>query len=369
MIFDIQFFDPQPVGFQGFVCEVSGACVSPDECLACALNGAPGCEYGSPAIIHGITTNMRAPGFSTRMAQTQGDTPVDFGFSATELLTCPRKYHLAQMHPWWDKPSQLYWAFRGTVMHSSAEAYAAVDPLAVAEVRLFAHFSLRGHRVAVHGAPDLIRFNPQRGGWEIIDYKTIHAIGDLHRHTCRYTGQVIAEMPFPLRGKSITCLWCGERHTSEGILIEKIPFQPRDSHVQQLNIYAALIEANARWLADRVNAQLQNTGSALTVPPDAPVAGAELHYMSMKQLQREPVEITPHEERQALIAEHLERILQDDLPPILTDPGQVWQCNYCALHKVCAEAHGGKVGKAALLAQIKVAKALDPEENLKGLGF
>ena len=364
MSFDIQFFEAQPVGFQGFVCEVSGERVSPAECLACALAGAPGCEYGSPAIIHGITSNMRQPGFSSRLAQA-----ADFGFSATELLTCPRKYHLAQMHPWWDKPSQLYWAFRGTVMHSSAEAYAAVDPLAVAEVRLFADFSLRKHKVAVHGAPDLMRYHPTKNGWEIIDYKTIHEIADLHRHTCPYTDQVIAEMPFPLRGKSITCLWCGEKHASEEIRIERIPFQPRDSHVRQLNIYATLIEANAARLAAMVNAQLAKAGWALTVPPDAPVVGAELHYMSMKRPQREPVAIWPLEEREALIGEHLARILQDDLPPILDDPGDVWQCNYCALRSVCVEAHGGKVGKAALLEQMQTANTFDPQENLKVLGF
>ena len=365
---DIKIFEPEPVGFQGFVCEMSGEQVSPDECLCCALAGAPGCEYGSPAMIAGIAVNMRQPGFSARIAQENDSTDIqpDFGFSATELLGCPRKYHLGQMYPWWDKPSKLYWAFRGQIMHARAEQYATLDPFAIAETRLFYYAKVGGRTVAVSGAPDLIRYNPQRGGWELVDYKTIKKIAPFYRHTCPYTGAVITEMPFPVNGKAITCYTCGEKHPKREVRIEKIPFQPRGSHTQQMQIYAHLVDNERHRLAARVNEQLAQAGLGARVPEDARVVSAELHYMSMEKPKRVPVEIWPAKGRRNFISDRLKVMLRDDLPPILEDPGEVWQCNYCPLRDVCEEEHSGKVGKAALLEQMKA--EFDPEESLRELG-
>ena len=368
MSFDIKIFEPEPVGFQGFICEMSGEQVSPDECLKCALAGAPGCDYGSPAMIAGIAVNMRQPGFSARIAcetTPEGIQP-DFGFSATELLGCPRKYHLGQMYPWWDKPSKLYWAFRGQIMHTRAEQYATLDPFAIAETRLFYYAKVGGRTVAVSGAPDLIRYNPQRGGWELVDYKTIKKISPFFRHTCPNTGQVISEMPFPVNGKVITCFWCSEKHTKREVRITKIPFQPRGSHTQQMQIYAHLVDNERHRLAARVNEQLAQAGLGARVPEDARVVSAELHYMSMEKPKRVPVEIWPAKGRRNFISDRLKVMLRDDLPPILEDPGEVWQCNYCPLRDVCEEEHSGKVGKAALLEQMKA--EFDPEESLRELG-
>ena len=369
MSFDIKIFESEPVGFQGFICEMSGEQVSPDECLGCALAGAPGCDYGSPAMITGIARNMRTPGFSTRIAQEDapGDIVPDYGFSATELLGCPRKYHLGQMYPWWDKPSKLYWAFRGQIMHERAEQYAALDPFAIVERRLFFYAKIHERTVAVSGAPDLIRYNPQRGGWELVDYKTINKISHFFRHTCPYTGDVITEMPFPVNGKAITCYTCGEKHPKREVRIEKIPFQPRDSHTQQMQIYAHLVENVRDRLAAQANEQLAQAGLDVRVPEDAPVVSAELHYMSMKEPKRVPVELWPLEGRRNFIADCLSAMLRDDLPPILADPREVWQCNYCPLRSVCEEEHGGVVGKDAMREQMKA--EFDPEKSLQELGY
>ena len=369
---DIKIFEAQPVGFQGFVCEVTGEPVSPDACLDCALSGAPGCDYGSPAIIAGIAMNMRAPGFSARAAKENAPDgmEVDFGFSATELLGCARKFHLGQMYPWWDKPSKLYWAFRGQIMHARAEEYAALDPFATVEERLFFYIKVDGNTVAISGAPDMIRFNPLLQGWELIDYKTIAQISNFHRHTCLYTDQVIADMPFPVNGSGITCFFCGVKHAKEEVKIEKIPFQPRSSHTQQMQIYAQLVTVNRDRLAAQVNEQIAQAGFDFQVPADAPVVSAELHYMDMKKLKRVPVELWEAEDRLAFIFEHTQAILQNDLPPILEDPREVWQCNYCPLRDACEEEHGGKVGKAALLERMEANKeAFDPERNLREMGF
>ena len=381
MSFDIKIFEPEPVGFQGFICEMSGEKVSPDECLRCALKGAPGCDYGSPAMIAGIARNMRTPGFSARIAQENalrlpvgdqdtapGGIMPDFGFSATELLGCPRKYHLGQMYPWWDKPSKLYWAFRGQIMHERAEQYAALDPFAIVERRLFYYAKVHGRTVAVSGAPDLIRFNPLKEGWELVDYKTIKKIAPFYRHTCPYTGAVITEMPFPVNGKAITCYTCGEKHPKREVRIEKIPFQPRDSHTQQMQIYAHLVENVRDRLAAQANEQLTRAKQEFRVPEDAPVVSAELHYMSMEKPKRVPVEIWPVEGRRDFISDRLSAMLRDDLPLILDDPREVWQCNYCPLRDVCEEEHGGKVGKDALLNQMKAAE-FDPKESLLELGY
>ena len=351
---DNTIFEAQPVGFQGFLCEMSGEPLSPDECLACAQRGAPGCDYGSPAIIAGIAMNMRVPGFSTRAAQDEApkDIHPDFGFSATELLGCPRKYHLGQSYPWWDRPSKLYWAFRGQIMHTQAEEYAALDPFAIAEKRLFYYTEVRGQIIAVSGAPDLIRYNPQRNGWALIDYKTIKKITPFFRHTCPNTGQVITEMPFPVNGRGITCFWCGDKHPKREVRIKKIPFQARDSHIRQMQIYAHLVENVNDWLAARLNVSLAQTGHEARVPEDAPVVSAELHYMDMQQPRRIPVKPWPYEERQEFIHDRLRAMLRDDLPPIIDDPREVWQCNYCALREACEDEHGGLVGKQALQAEI-----------------
>jgi hypothetical protein len=371
MSFDIKIFEPEPVGFQGFICEMSGEQVSPDECLNCALAGAPGCEYGSPAMIAGIAVNMRAPGFSARIAQGNDSTDIqpDFGFSATELLGCPRKYHLGQMYPWWEKPSKLYWAFRGQIMHERAEQYAALDPFAIVERRLFYYAKVRGRTVAVSGAPDLIRYNPQREGWELVDYKTIKKISPFFRHTCPNTDQVISEMPFPVNGRAITCFWCGEKHAKREVRITKVPFQPRGSHTQQMQIYTHLVESVCDRLAAQVNEQLAQAGLDVRVPEDASVVSAELHYMSMEKPKRVPVELWPVEGRKNFITDRLKVMLRDDLPPILNDPLEVWQCNYCPLRDVCEDEHDGVVGKDALLEQMKADKAFDPEESLRELGY
>ena len=345
-------------GFQGFVCELSGEPVSAAECLACAQAGAPGCNYGTPAVIAGIANNMRTPNFSlAAVQQKREDIAFDFGFSATELLGCPRKKRLIQQYPWWEKPSALYWAFRGTMMHSAAEKYAGDNPFALVEDRLFWFLRFSGKVIGLSGAPDLLVYDPQLGGWKLIDYKTIKQVRtSLHRHICPATGNTMSDMPFPVRGKQMYCKWCDEKHPKNELTIVKVPFQPRGSHREQMQIYSILVEKNAAALAEAANAQLRAAGRDDVVPPNAAVIGAELIYMDMSRMIRLDVDIWSYKDRLAFLKRKLAAAIMPDLPPVLTDPDQTWQCKYCPVATTCEG-----------LTQID--EVFDEEKALEELGF
>ncbi len=394
-------FKPARTGFQGLICEMSPTTRNPEyipveDCLNCALQGAP-CRMGSPAVLHGIATNMRPPGYATQVAieeaiRQDGDNHgVSMGVSATELLGCQRRYHLDQVYPWWDKPSNLFWAFRGQAIHDAVEAWLKVDPYAVGEIRLFSNRRIGPYLISVHGAPDLVRYNPIQQGWHLLDYKTTDYIGKKVRHICSHTGKLIGDWQWSMESKSsLTCHWCKTRHPIDEIEITRgIEFSARSSHIQQLNIYADLVENNSRVLADLVNAQLQAKGFDPIVPPDAPVVGAELHYLNMRLLHREAVEIWPSDERIRFIMDRLAGAVAAQTPPILTNPLETWECSYCPHAEVCAQLHGGPVGKKYLDAELKAAEAareaqaeadlqaaeagkkpaFDPVQNMREMGF
>ena len=106
--------------FQNFICEVTGEPTPPQACLACARSGAlPGCPMTAP-VVKGILANMR---------------PDDFGVTITTLLGCPRKFQLKQEVDYNLRPSEMWWAYRGQLMHDVSARYAQDDPNAVVEQR------------------------------------------------------------------------------------------------------------------------------------------------------------------------------------------------------------------------------------------
>lgn len=332
------------IGFQGFICEMSGEPVPAEICLACAEAGAPGCKMGSPAIIAGIIRNMRPAGFSLEHAQDGCETALDFGFSATELLGCARKKRLTQEHPWYDRPSNLYWAFRGSIMHAEAEKYARDNPYALVEERLTWRLRHKGQAIGLSGAPDLIIYQPHQKGWVLMDYKTISEVNEyVWRHICKATDKVITDMPFPVNGKGINCRHCDEKHPKEDVTIVKVEFSPRGTHVEQLQLYALLIEkleGKSGVLSAAVNAKLAAVGitdPGMLVPQAAPVVGAELIYLDMKRVLRREVEIWPADDRLTFLKERLATATTPDLPPVLTDANDLWQCNYCPVASLCKE--------------------------------
>lgn len=109
-----------------------------------------GCN-NSPDVLKGISKSIRGP---------------MEGFSATELLDCPRSVWLKRRHSYGCKPAKLYWAFRGTIAHKIMEDYKSDGD--ISEQRFFAE--LGGFRVS--GQPDLIR------GDVIYDWKTTSRLPD-----------------------------------------------------------------------------------------------------------------------------------------------------------------------------------------------
>lgn len=99
------------MAFKAFICEVSGDFVAPNACLACARTGAlPGCQMTDP-VIRGILDNMRPDEPEALVAAGYGVLTI------TTLLSCPRKWRLKIECDYAEKPSSLWWAFRGQLVH------------------------------------------------------------------------------------------------------------------------------------------------------------------------------------------------------------------------------------------------------------
>ncbi len=329
-------------GFAGFICEVTNEPILSADCLDCARKGAPGCEVGSPPILSGILRHIRPAGFSQGQAQdARADVTPDLSFSVTELLGCARKGALMQTEDWYERPSRLYWAYRGTLFHSQAEAYAQDDLTVISEQRLFWFFRLGGKTIALSGQPDLLLFDEQHKGWRIVDFKTTKEVPSRrYRYTCLTTGQVIYEVPYKIKGNA-NCPHCNAKHNASEVSAEELPPGPRAAHDLQLQVYATLVEKNGAALANMLNRRLMKQAC----PPDAPILGGELVYLDMSTQKRIQVEIRPAAERMALVRTQLQPRLAGGLPDILRNPLEAWQCNYCPVRPACESHHGGPVGR------------------------
>ena len=66
----------------------------------------------------------------------RGLRPADFGLTVTTLIGCLRKARLMQTEPYWLKPAESYWSYRGQLMHGVAAQYADEADQIIAEQRL-----------------------------------------------------------------------------------------------------------------------------------------------------------------------------------------------------------------------------------------
>lgn len=291
----------------GFTCDAEDLPVTIEACLSCARSGAlPGCHQTVP-VLTGIVQGMR---------------PDSFGWTVTTLIGCIRKARLMRETPYWLKPAQSYWAYRGQLLHGVAAQYAADDPQAIAEQR----FSMdvvapNGESITISGQPDLVLLDQHL----LLDYKTTKAVPTSWRsYVCPETDRVISEGPYALRRKSLGCPHCrlGSHLTKA---IETIgPPRAKAHHVLQLSLYRLLLARNG-IAVDR---------------------GVVL-YLDMDTQCRIPVDLLPVEEAERYLRERVALAVQPDLPPILTDPDEVWQCGYCPVRAACEQRHGGPMGKAA----------------------
>ncbi len=310
-------------GLVGLLCEVTEEPVTFQECLACAQRGAPGCPM-VPAIIHDIASSIRSPEYANDLAKQAG---AEVGFSVTELLGCPRQYRLKKQHPYWEKPSSMYRMTFGSGYHAALSTYSA----GITEETLTWKFKLLGKSVMLVGTPDLIELKPE--GWFITDYKvTGNPPFGRKVPICNH-----CDLEMYKGDDGLTCHNCGALNPrSSAISRVYRPAQARSSHVEQVNLYALLIEKNAVQIAKK---------HGLAEPVEH-TCGGQIAYLSQKSIVRCDVPID-RAAALALLKTRLSALLSDTLPPILDDADELWRCDYCAVRAHCEQLHGAPVGKPA----------------------
>lgn len=310
------------MSFAGFKCDATDMPVTIEACLSCAQDGGlPGCHQTAP-VIAGIVRGLR---------------PDSMGFTVTTLIGCIRKARLMRETPYWLKPSESYWAYRGQLMHGVAAQYAAdADPVSltkrmsprarrgscIAEQRFTMTVETPDGRVIeVTGQPDLVLVRQMK----LLDFKTTKSVPTGWRsYVCPETAQVISEGPYALRRKFVECPHC--RRGRHAIKTAEVVGEPRAKahHALQLSLYRLLLDRNG-----------------------IVVTRGELIYQDMETQLRMPVDLLPLETTEHYLRERVTLALQADLPPALTDEKELWQCSFCPVHDECERQHGGRVGKAA----------------------
>ena len=291
------------MSFAGFYCEATHPeqpTVLSADCLACARQGAlPGCALTAP-VVKGILKGLRAE---------------DFGLTVTTLLGCPRKWRLQQTEPYWLKPSEAWWAYRGQLMHGIAAEYARDDYNAIAERR----FSLMVGDTEISGQPDLVLVDRRH----LVDYKTTKSVpGPIRTWTCPETHRVIRQSQFAWRNKWMDCLHCAtKRHEAKAIEALGEP-RPYLRHLQQVSLYRLILWENG-----------------------LEVDTAEIVYQDMRQQLRLPADMLSLADARTLLEARLRLHQQTKLPGILTDSNDVWECDFCPVRAACERVHGSPVGK------------------------
>ena len=158
---------------QGFHCIVDLEDVSFQACVECAATRGR-CQLTS-SLLRGMAEQAQARDAErsaidapTVPSPEPGEArPPLPAFSVTELTGCVRQAYLKATEPYYQRPDQQYWSYRGTLAHLLAERGAG--PGVVSERRFERALRLpSGRLVTVTGKPDEI--DPSRG--LLIDYKT-----------------------------------------------------------------------------------------------------------------------------------------------------------------------------------------------------
>jgi hypothetical protein len=297
-------------GLSGFLCEVTGDPMAFADCLACARNARnTGCPFPA-AIVERIVSGIRPPDLSDRLATEHGAT---HGFSATELLHCPRRLRLERINPWYEKLSSMFRMMRGTGVHDYLDGY----PEGLKATRLAWTFKFLGQTITLSGMPDLVEKRP--AGLFVTDYKvTENPPRDLVRWIC--TG---CEATTSRSKSGFLCPNCGQI-SRQAAYRSVEPLQARSTHVWQINLYCLLIEKNL---------SLVTTAMGVTGIPS--VLGGEVVYLPPNLPLRCAVPFN-RDGTLAFLKDRLRILLSPDLPPVLAedDEGR-WECNYCSLREVC----------------------------------
>jgi len=318
--------------FAAFQCQATGDFVSPQSCIQCACHGAlPGCHMTAPTL-RGILSNMRPddPGeLAQALLSNRLGTSFGSPLSVTTVLSCPRKWRLKIEYDYGEKPSNLFWAFRGQIAHEIAAHYSDASQNLVEERLSFlakpdvmpaeinSHVALSGDQVVISGQPDVVYL--ERG--HLMDYKSTKAVPKTWKtYTCPNTGQILREGQWrPRRGYLFSCA-CGEDHKPRAI--ESIgPRRAYQGHIQQVSVYAYMLAENG-----------------------VEINSAEIVYLDMMEQVRIPVDLISHAEIEKTLGERLCAFLQEDLPPPLKASGdkEPWECRFCPVRTHCETLAAGE---------------------------
>jgi len=294
--------------FAGFICDILGTPMTPEECLACAHAGGGSkgttlCPF-TPPLVRGLI---------------ESNQPRDLiGYSVTELGGCPRKVVLKERVPYWLEPRKAYWAYRGRLIHALLEAEADQGH-ALTEQRYYA--DLEGRLIT--GQPDLIYPEPGL----LVDYKTTRQVPQPRRIGARHCVCPACASDIDAYGKRqgsrVACPACGAAYkigTDIAIVEPDLTDpQPYPAHVQQLNAYAWLLAQH-----------------------DLAITRAEVVYLDMSEPLRLVVDLWPLADTQAVLAAALARLLEtgaDGYPyGVQEDPDARWECRYCPVRVQCRAA-------------------------------
>jgi hypothetical protein len=127
----------------------------------------------------------------------------------------------------------------------------------------------------------------------------------------------------------IPCPYCQAGEHIARLVERADPPKPYTAHVRQVSAYALLLAENG-----------------------VEVTSAQIIYQDMaEQLPIEIDALIPLEEIRSFLETRLAAFLGPELPPILSDPDEVWLCDgYCPVAEVCAHLHGAPIGSAGLRA-------------------
>lgn len=185
----------------------------------------------------------------------------------------------------------------------------------IQNVTLLVIFTFQGKTIALTGTPDLVEDTPN--GALVTDYKFIeYAPRDQKILVCPDCQEEVS--------KDLVCPNCGQIGKS-AVNRVNIPAKPHAGHDRQVNLYGLLIEKVL----------------------GKPVAGGQIIYLT-----KTPVRIPVSYERDATMAfvkQRLAALLDADLPPVLTEPDELWQCDYCPVRSQCEALHSAPVGKPCFI--------------------
>jgi hypothetical protein len=293
--------------FAGYICKIKGTVVSARQCERCARQGAPkACPMTAP-VVAGMTLGIRKRE----------------GFTATELLGCLRKVRLKREHDYYLDPEELYWAFRGQLLHDVAKRWVRRgDEDAIAERRFAAKVFLDAEPIS--GQPDLVYLDRRH----VVDFKTCRRLpGTWKTYRCQSCGEVMQEGERVIRKnlKTYSCPHCKHAHDYAARLTGLIeePPRARPSHVAQINVYTWILAQH-----------------------DIAIRSGEIIYLDMGGMIRAPVEIWPMTRTAELVEEAYNALLAEALPDKITCPEDQWQCDYCPVRRIC-EGQEASLTKAA----------------------